>query len=182
MPVNDHRITRRSHRGHRVAVIDGPNMSNLGARSKKVYGQIRSLADLQDRVRSFGRELGVEVDTFASNHEGEILEYIHGSAGTFDGYLINPAGLTTVGEAVRHALEETERPVLEVHFANIAQGPTGSRGIRGGPLTSSFTHTVTGMCMGMREYSYLGALTALVLALDDETFLGGMTSDFTSAS
>lgn len=165
-------ITRRNDRVHHITVIDGPNMSNLGARSKKVYGDIRSLSDLQDRVRQLGAELGVEVENFASNHQGEILEFIHGSAERTDGYIINPAGLTTVGEAVRHALEETERPVVEVHFANIRQGPSGSRGIPGGPLTSSFTHTVTGLSMGMREYSYLGALTALVLALDDESFLG----------
>ncbi len=170
--VAQYRITRRRDRTHRIAVIDGPNMSNLGARSKKVYGDIRSLADLQERVRTFGAELGVEVENFASNHQGEILEFIHGSAERVDGYIINPAGLTTVGEAVRHALEETERPVVEVHFANIHHGPSGSRGIPGGPLTSSFTHTVTGLSMGMREYSYLGALTALVLALDDESFLG----------
>jgi len=173
--MKEHQITRRSDQVHRIAVIDGPNMSNLGARSKKVYGAVGSLTELQEMVRSFGADLGVEVESFSSNYEGAILEFIHGSADRTDGYLINPAGLTTVGEAVRHALEETGRPVVEVHFANIAHGPAGPRGIAGGPLRSSFTHTATGITMGLRQYSYLGALTALVLSLDDETFLRPVT-------
>lgn len=168
----ERRIARRTDRVHRIAVIDGPNMSNLGARSQKIYGSIGSLGELQELVQRFGEDLGVAVESFSSNYEGAILEFIHESAARVDGYVVNPAGLTTVGEGVRHALEETERPVVEVHFANIAQSPGGGRGLRGGSITSSFTHTATGLMMGLRQYSYLGALTALVLSLDDETFLG----------
>lgn len=165
-------IARESSRRYRIAVIDGPNMSNLGARSKKVYGKIGSLDDLKAYVAGFGERLGVDVEAFSSNHQGEILEFIHASAARVDGYIINPAGLTTVGEGIRHALEDAGRPVLEVHFANISAGAGGARGLGGGSIISSFTHTATGMCMGMRQYSYIGALTALVLALDDEGFLG----------
>lgn len=170
--MHDMAISRTSDRRHRIAVIDGPNMSNLGARSRKVYGGLRSLDELKALVREFGAGLGVDVESFSSNYEGAILEFIHESAARVDGYLINPAGLTTVGEAARHALEETERPFVEVHFANIAQGAGGSRGLGGGPIHSSFTHSAVGITMGLRQYSYLGALTALVLALDDEEFLG----------
>jgi 3-dehydroquinate dehydratase-2 len=147
-------------------------MSNLGARSKKVYGKIGSLDELKAYVAAFGARLGVDVEAFSSNHQGDILEFIHGSAERVDGYIINPAGLTTVGEGVRHALEDSGRPVIEVHFANISASAGGARGLGGGSIRSSFTHTATGLCMGMRQYSYIGALTALVLALDDEDFLG----------
>lgn len=164
-------IQRRSDRAHKVALIDGPNMSNLGGRSKKIYGDIRSLQDLQDFVVNFGKDLGVEVETFDSNHMGDILEYIHGSAERVNGYIINPAGLTTVGEAIRHALEETERPHIEVHFANISAVAGSPRGLVGGALRSTFTHTATGLAMGLRQYSYSAALVGLVQALDDETFL-----------
>lgn len=165
-------IARESSRRHRIAVIDGPNMSNLGARSKKVYGKIGSLDELKAYVAGFGERLGVDVEAFSSNHQGDILEFIHASAERVDGYIINPAGLTTVGEGVRHALEDTGHPVIEVHFANISASAGGARGLGGGSIQSSFTHTATGMCMGMRQYSYIGALTALVLALDDDGFLG----------
>ncbi len=168
-------IARESSRRHRIAVIDGPNMSNLGARSKKVYGKIGSLDELKAYVAGFGERLGVDVEAFSSNHQGDILEFIHASAERVDGYIINPAGLTTVGEGVRHALEDTGRPVIEVHFANISASAGGARGLGGGSIQSSFTHTATGMCMGMRQYSYIGALTALVLSLDDDGFLGQPT-------
>lgn len=165
-------ITRSSQKQHRIAVIDGPNMSNLGARSKKVYGAIASLDALKSYVATFGQELGVVVESFSSNHEGDILEFIHGSAQRVDGYIINPAGLTTIGEGVRHALEDTEKPVIEVHFANISASAGAARGLGGGNIHSSFTHTATGLCMGMRQYSYAAALVALTLALDDTGFLG----------
>lgn len=165
------RLRSEGARRWRIAVIDGPNMPNLGRRDEAIYGPIRSLADLQDLVRDFAAELGVEVVPFASNHEGEILDFIHATAGEVDGYVINPAGLTTYGEATRHALADTVRPVVEVHFANLSRHLSGVA-----PEVaprSRFTHSATGLVMGMRQYGYLAALMALVLGLDDETFLGG---------
>ncbi|MGY0398787.1 MAG: type II 3-dehydroquinate dehydratase, partial [Ostreibacterium sp.] len=98
--------------------------------------------------------------------------YIHRTASEVNGYLINPAGLTTYGEAVRHALEETYKPVIEIHFSNIHACPRAPRGLPGGPWESKFTRTATGLFMGMRHYSYASGLLAMVLALDDEDFLG----------
>ena len=165
-------ITRLSDRRHKIAVIDGPNMSSLGNRSKQVYGAIASLDDLKAFVTAFGSDLGVEVECFSSNYQGAILEFIHESAHRVDGYVINPAGATTIGEAIRHALQDADRPVIEVHFANIVAAPAMPRGLDSGTLRSTFTHSATGMCMGMRQYSYTGALLAMVQSLDDDTFLG----------
>lgn len=161
---------------HRIAVIDGPNMSNLGARNPRVYGSVNSLGDLQEFTKRIGDELGVEVEVFASNYEGAILEFIHESAGRVDAYIINPAGLTTIGEPTRHALEETGLPHVEVHFANVVAPPTAPRGLPGGPWESRFSRTATGVTMGLRQYSYAGALLALTLALDDPAFLGASDS------
>lgn len=165
-------ISRTGDRDHRIAVIDGPNMSSLGNRSKKVYGKIDSLDGLKSYVANYGQGIGVTVENFSSNYQGAILEFIHESASRVDGYIINPAGLTTVGEGVRHALEDTGRPVVEVHFANISASTGAARGLGGGSINSSFTHTATGMAMGLRQYSYIAALTGLVFALDDQDFLG----------
>ncbi len=172
---HDFKVVRNSDTKHRIAVIDGPNMSSLGNRSKQVYGPIGSLDDLKSFTADFGASLGVEVENFSSNYQGAILEFIHDSAARVDAYIINPAGLTTVGEGVRHALEDTGRPVMEVHFANIAAAAGTARGLGGGSINSSFTHTATGVAMGMRHYSYAAALTALTLALDDSSFLGAQT-------
>jgi 3-dehydroquinate dehydratase II len=163
---------RSSKRNHRLVVIDGPNMTNLGARNKRVYGSISSLEDLQNFCKNFGASLGVTVTTFASNYEGAILELIHGSAQTADAYIINPAGLTEGGVATKHALTETGRPYVEVHFANIVSPPTAPRGLPIGPWQSTFSASATSVMMGMRQYSYSAAILALAMALDDGNFLG----------
>jgi 3-dehydroquinate dehydratase II len=162
----------------RVAVIDGPNMPNLGKRDEGIYGKVASLADLQAFVAEIAAAVGVEVVPFASNHEGEILEFIHSSADEVDAYLINPAGLTFPGEATRHALVDSRKPYIEVHFANLSRhiatiDPTAQ-------LRSRFTHSAAGMSMGLRQYSYAGALLGLALALDDESFLAGGTNPHSS--
>ena len=167
---------RRSKLEHRIVVIDGPNMSNLGARNKRVYGTIGSLSDLQDFCKDFASALGVSVTAFASNFEGAILEFIHESAESADAYVINPAGLTEFGVATKHALTETGKPFVEVHFANIVAPPTAPRGLPIGPWRSEFSASATAVMMGMREYSYAAAILALAMALDDTNFLGAEAS------
>ena len=167
---------------HRIALIDGPNMSNLGRRSKKVYGPIASLDALHDYVRSYARRLGVEVETFASNYEGAILEFIHESAGRVDGYLINPAGLTSGSLAVPHALIESGRPSIEVHFANPEASAESPRGAPVTPIASVFSPFVTGKVTGLRQHGYIGALVALTLALDDVGFLGAQADSSSTRS
>jgi 3-dehydroquinate dehydratase-2 len=157
----------------RIAVIDGPNMPNLGRRDAGIYGKVASLADLQGFVAEVAAGVGVEIEPFTSNHEGDILEFIHSSAERVDGYLINPAGLTFPGEATRHALVDSRRPYVEVHFSNLSRhiatvDPTAQ-------LRSRFTHSAAGLSMGLRQYSYAGAVLALALALDDDAFLAGGT-------
>jgi 3-dehydroquinate dehydratase-2 len=166
---------RPNARRHRITLIDGPNMSNLGRRNRRVYGSITSLDALHQYVGEAAQSLGVDLRAFSSNYEGAILEFIHESAEVTHGYIINPAGLTVTGEATRHALEETGLPVVEVHFANITAdgGATGQgRGLPIGAWESRFSRSATGVMMGMRQYSYVAALVALTLSLDDETFLG----------
>src|SRR5262245_17783102 len=130
---------RSSQRKHSTVMIDGPNMSNLGARNKRVYGAITSLEDLHTLCRDFGSSLGGSVTTFSSNNEVAILKYLHQSAKSTDAYIINPAGLTVGGVATMHALTETGRPYIEVHFANIEASPTAPRGVLVGPWDSIFS-------------------------------------------
>ena len=166
-------FARQGTRVHRIALIDGPNMSNLGHRSKKVYGPNQgTIEGLHAYVVSYGKSLGVDVETFVSNYEGAILEFVHQSAERVDGYLINPAGLTSEGFAVPHALLETHRPFMEMHFSNIEANPDTPRGAPVGPLKSWFSPFATGKMTGMRKYGYIGALVALTLSLDDMEFLG----------
>ena len=152
---------RRTERRWMIDVIDGPNMSHLGKRDRRLFGTIGSIGELQTLVTDFGTALGVEVRTFASDHEGAILEYIHASSRSADGYIVDPGGLATVSQGWPHALLETRKPVVEVAFYNTVANREAS----------VFTKTAIGQVIGLREYSYVAALLALVLSLDDETFL-----------
>ena len=154
-----------------VGVINGPNMPNLGRRDRRIYGPIASLDDLEALVAEFAERIGIEVEQVASNHEGDLLDFIHSASERCDAFLINPAGLTTYGEATRHALADSRRPYVEVHFANTARHFDGV--VPGGRrLESQFTYTAAGLVMGLRQHGYLGALLSLSLALDDGDFLG----------
>lgn len=143
-----------------IAVVSGPNLSNLGNRHPERYGQGLTLADLNERMMRFGELLGVQVRTFDSNHEGDILEWLHENAAELDGILINPAGSTPHGFAIRNALQDTELPCLEVHLANPALYQ----------LSSAFSEIVVGTVQGMRKHSYTAALIAMAAMLDDGDF------------
>lgn len=153
---------RTGARRWRVAVINGPNMSNLVNRDPGRFGPPQTIEALEQWIVGIGEGLGLQVQTMHSNHDGEILEWVHahGHGDELDGILINPAGLTTYGDHVRHSLEETRLPCIEVHFANIAV--TGHRSV--------FTRTAVGVCHGFRRHSYTAALVAMAGILDDDTF------------
>lgn len=151
----------------KIAVIDGPNMKHLGKRDPGQFGTIGSYAQLKRIIIEFGATIGVEVDTFVSDHEGDLLEFVHGSSSHTDGYIVDAGGLMTVSEALRHALQETKKPVYEVCFYNpVAVGEI-----------SVLTPTVIGRAMGLRQYSYIAGMLGLVLALDDVSFLNPKAPD-----
>ena len=106
--LHEFQFPRTGTKVHRIALIDGPNMSNLGHRSKKVYGPDQPTIDgLHEFLCCYGKSIGVEVEAFVSDYEGAILEFIHQPAERVDGYIINPAGPTSEGFAVPHSLLET---------------------------------------------------------------------------
>jgi 3-dehydroquinate dehydratase-2 len=138
----------------RVALLNGPNMTNLGKRDQQIYGTIGSLQELEDTVRAVGSSLGIEVVAFHSNSEGALIDFIEDHE-DFDAYLINPGGLWAFGAPTRMALAQSGVPFVEVHFANIFA--TGT--------TSIFTSSASGTVMGFRHHGYLGALVALTASL-----------------
>lgn len=145
----------------KIKVLAGPNMAHLGKRDPKLFGSIESFAALVGLLRRFAESMGVDIDVFASDYEGELLEYVHANAVGADGFIVDPGGLTTVSEGWRHALQETHKPVVEVCFYNLIANHE----------VSVFTPTVIGRAMGLRQYSYVAALLGLTLSLDDESFL-----------
>ena len=103
----------------KVLVIQGPNLNLLGSRETSLYGD-STLEEIHSTLTERGRELGLEVRTFQSNHEGEIVDAIQGArpAGV-DAIIINPAAYTHSSVAIRDALAAVGKPFYEVHISNI---------------------------------------------------------------
>jgi len=101
-----------------ILVIHGPNLNLLGQREPGVYGSA-TLADINARLVSLGEELGVSVETFQSNHEGAIIDAIHGAAGRFGAIVINPGAFTHYSIAIRDAIAAVAVPTVEVHLSNV---------------------------------------------------------------
>lgn len=102
----------------RILVIHGPNLNLLGTREPQVYGST-TLAEIDAGLRGLGHDLGVEVESVQSNHEGDIIDAIHGARGRCAGILINPGAYTHYSIAIRDAIAAVEMPVVEVHLSNV---------------------------------------------------------------
>lgn len=100
-------------------VLNGPNLNLLGTREPQIYGA-ETLADVERTLIDEGQRLGVVVQCFQSNHEGQLIDRIHAARldGT-RGIIINPGGLTHTSVALRDALAGVALPVVEVHISNV---------------------------------------------------------------
>lgn len=99
----------------RVLVLQGPNLNLLGSREPEIYGR-ETLDELHARIRAHAARLGLEVETFQSNHEGALIDRLH--ARDFDVAIVNAGGLTHTSIALRDALLGVQRPFFEVHLSD----------------------------------------------------------------
>ncbi len=103
----------------RILVLHGPNLNMLGSREPGHYGK-QTLAEITEQLIALGDALGVEIVSFQSNHEGELVDRIQQAASEhIDGIIINPAAYTHTSIALRDALLATAIPFIEVHLSNI---------------------------------------------------------------
>ena len=102
----------------KILVINGPNLNFLGIREPDIYGK-NTFADLLRLISAWAEELGVEVEQYQSNHEGDLVDKIQQAYGKFDGIVINPAAYTHTSVAILDALKAVAIPAVEVHISDV---------------------------------------------------------------
>ncbi len=140
-----------------ILVLHGVNLNMFGKRDPAQYGTV-TLAEIDQRLLALGRELGVAVETFQTNHEGAMCERIHQAfSDQVDAVMINAGAWTHYSYGIRDALAILACPVVEVHMSNVhAREPFRH--------VSVFSEVVKGQVCGFGADSYLLALRAAVSA------------------
>lgn len=105
--------------GPRILVLHGPNLNLLGSREPGVYGHA-TLAAIHQTMEAQGRAAGVQVESYQSNSEGELIDRVQSAASEgIDFIIINPAAYTHTSIALRDALTAVAIPFIEVHLSNV---------------------------------------------------------------
>ncbi len=102
----------------RFLIINGPNLNLLGTREPEIYG-LETLDDLAGQWRRRCSALSIGIESFQSNHEGAIIDFIQAEAGRSDGVIINPGALSHTSYAIHDAILAVGKPTVEVHISNI---------------------------------------------------------------
>ena len=102
----------------KILILNGPNLNLLGQRQPEIYGR-DTLADVEARCRGLADSLQLDLDFRQSNHEGQLIDWIHEARTTVAGLAINPGAYTHTSIAIMDALKTCEFPILEVHISNV---------------------------------------------------------------
>lgn len=137
-----------------VAVLHGPNLNLLGRREPEIYGR-ETLSDIDRSLNSLGAELGVRVESFQSNGEGELVDRIQSAGERVDGFVVNMGAYTHTSIAIRDALVGVGRPFVEVHLSNVHAREPFRR-------TSLLADRAVGVVTGFGAESYRLGLRGLV--------------------
>jgi 3-dehydroquinate dehydratase-2 len=145
--------------GARFMILHGPNLNLLGQREPDLYGHL-TLSEIEDRLRVWAAEAGVEVRAFQSNHEGALIDAIHEAAAWADGLVINPGAYTHYSYAIRDAIAAVGLPAVEVHLSNVHARESFRQ-------TSVIAPVCLGQVSGFGWHSYRLGMEALVSRLPD---------------
>lgn len=146
----------------KVAVIHGPNLNMLGLREPEIYGTT-NLEMLNQEIKEKAESLNFEVEIMQSNHEGEIVDFLHQNYQELSGIVINPGGLTHTSVVLRDALASVRLPAVEVHISNIHRREEFRK-------KSITAEAAVGQITGLGTTGYLLALEGLVDILRKEKY------------
>jgi 3-dehydroquinate dehydratase-2 len=142
----------------RLLLVNGPNLNKLGERQPEIYGR-ETLIDIEAKCREKAEKLGFSLDTFQSNHEGELVSKVQEAGKTYAGVLLNAGAYTHTSVALLDALLTLTIPVIEVHLSN----PSRREEFR---HHSYISKAATGVIAGFGANSYLLALDAMSKLLE----------------
>ena len=104
----------------KILVINGPNLNMLGIREPDHYGR-ETYADLIAKIEGHCKKKGIEVTTYQSNHEGDLVDEIQKAYGKMDGIVINPGAYTHTSIAILDAVKSVGIPTVEVHISKVEE-------------------------------------------------------------
>ena len=104
----------------KILVINGPNINMLGIREPQHYGK-ETYKDLIEKIEKHCEEKNIEVKTYQSNHEGDLVDEIQRAYGNFDGIVINPGAYTHTSIAILDAVKSVCIPTVEVHISKVEE-------------------------------------------------------------
>ncbi|MGV2123569.1 type II 3-dehydroquinate dehydratase [Agrobacterium vitis] len=136
-----------------IFVLNGPNLNALGKREPGIYGG-KTLADIEADCVRLGEKLGVAVDCRQSNHEGDLVDWLHEAGDKAVGVALNAGAYTHTSIALHDAMRAIAVPVVEVHISNVHAREEFRH-------TSMIAPAAKGVICGFGPHSYLLALQAL---------------------
>jgi len=134
-------------------VLNGPNLNALGKREPGIYGG-QTLADIEALCKAEGEKLGATVEFRQSNHEGDLVDWIHEAGDTAAGVAINAGAYTHTSIALHDAIRAVKIPVVELHLSNVHAREESVH-------KSMIAPAVKGVICGFGAHSYILALHAL---------------------
>lgn len=141
----------------KILLINGANLNMLGTREPEKYGN-KTLTEIENELIEYGKQLGLTVETYQSNHEGEIVDKIQQARGVYDGIIINAGGYTHTSIVIRDALAAVNILTVEVHMTNIHSREEFRH-------TSLISGVSAAQVVGFGEKSYFLALEGLASIL-----------------
>ena len=145
---------------NKIIIINGPNLNLLGEREQSQYGST-SFKQLEENCNKKGQEIGLDVEFFQSNVEGELVNIIQDARKKFDGMIINAAAFTHTSVAIRDALDLFKKPIIELHLSNIYKREEFRH-------KSLISDVVTGGIFGLGAEGYILAIISLQKTLQNE--------------
>ncbi|QUW21346.1 3-dehydroquinate dehydratase [Sporosarcina sp. Marseille-Q4063] len=139
----------------KILLINGANMNLLGLREPDKLGSA-TLEEINREVIDYSKGLGIEVDTYQSNHEGDIIDRIQQASFEYAGVIINPGSFGHYSVGIKEAISTLSIPCIEVHLANFFRNPGNQ---------STIAPVCTGMISGFGKESYLVAVDTLMKIL-----------------